>query len=280
MQQNVMIMNTNSTRFGITDFHPDSLPFVQEGQNWRAPIGRVHFLLVMQGEARMLIDGHQQTLTENTFLFLLPNMLLCPQTHSSDFRAQCLFFDFDFMSDFPLLLKAEISHKVAYSPLITPDTRTANLLQRYFEFIEERYRAPENNNEIIKGLLFALIMEVNRLYIHRETKVRVSRPDEITDRFFYQLHRHCKEEHYSAFYAGKLCISDKHLMRTIRQKTGQTFHFWLSDFLMREAKVLLRSTDMSIMEIAEILHFPNSSFFARFFRRHQGVPPLQFRKNR
>lgn len=228
----------------------------------------------------MLIDGHQQTLTENTFLFLLPNMLLCPQTHSSDFRAQCLFFDFDFMSDFSLLLKAEISHKVAYSPLITPDTRTANLLQRYFEFIEERYRAPENNNEIIKGLLFALIMEVNRLYIHRETKVRVSRPDEITDRFFYLLHRHCKEEHYSAFYAGKLCISDKHLMRTIRQKTGQTFHFWLSDFLMREAKVLLRSTDMSIMEIAEILHFPNSSFFARFFRRHQGVPPLQFRKNR
>ena len=166
------------------------------------------------------------------------------------------------MADFPLLLKAEISHKVAYSPLITPDTRTANLLQRYFEFIEERYRAPENNKEIIKGLLFALIMEVNRLYIHRETKVRVSRPDEITDRFFYLLHLHCKEEHYAAFYAGKLCISDKHLMRTIRQKTGQTFHFWLSDFLMREAKLLLKSTgNTAKLSIAAFRKLPKHCTF-------------------
>lgn len=273
-------MKTDSARFGMTRLSRDSLSFLQEGYTWRTPIGRVYFILVTQGDARVEINGHLQTFGGDAFLFLLPNMLIDSLLLSPDFQAQCLFFDFDFIADFPLLLKAEISHKASYAPIFIPDSRTANLLRLYFDFIEERYQVPEDNSEILKGLLFSLILEVNRLYARRATKVSVSRSDEITDRFFYLLHRHCKEEHNVAFYAGELCISDKHLMRTIRQKTGQTFHFWLTDFLMREAKLLLKSTDRSIMEIADELHFPNSSFFARFFRKYQGVSPLKFRKGR
>lgn len=282
MRQNPKAMNkhTDTPHFGMTDSAQDILPFMQAESIWRTPIGRVHFLLVLQGEARLQVDSHPQSLSKNTFLFLLPNMLLSSLSHSQDFRAQILFFDFEFMADFPLMLKAEISHTAAYAPCLTPDPPTADLLRNYFDFIHERYCAPENNEEIIKGLLFSLILEVNRLYARQETKVRVTRSAEITDRFFYLLHQHCKEEHHAAFYADKLCISDKHLMRTIRHKTGQTFHFWLSDFLMREARALLKSTDMSVQEIAEALHFPNSSFFARFFRKNQGIPPLQFRKSR
>lgn len=273
-------MNKNITHFGMTDPNQGLPPFMLTDQNWRTPIGRVHFLLVTQGCARMEIDGHQHSLDENTFLFLLPNMLIRTLSYSHDLRLHNLFFDFDFITDFPLLLKIEISHKATYAPNFTTDTRTANLLRRYFEFIYERYAVPECNEDIIKGLLFSLILEVNRLYTHKTTSVKISRPDEITDRFFYLLHRHCKKEHNAAFYAGKLCISDKHLMRTIRKKTGQTFHFWLSDFLMREAKLLLKSTDRSIQEIAETLNFPNSSFFARFFRKNEGIAPLQFRKKK
>lgn len=273
-------MNRRITHFGMTDPRQGLPPFILTDHTWRTPIGRVHFLLITQGNTLMEIDGHQHTLCEGSFLFLLPNMLVRTLSQSYDLCLQCLFFDFDFITDFPLLLKAEISHKVAYAPNFTTDTHTANLLRRYFEFIYDRYTSPESNEEIIKGLLFSLILEVNRLYTHEETTVRISRSDEITDRFFFLLHRHCKEEHNAAFYAGKLCISDKHLMRTIRQKTGQTFHFWLSDFLMREAKILLKSTDRSIQEIAETLHFPNSSFFARLFRKHEGLSPLQFRKSR
>lgn len=273
-------MNKNTTQFGMTDPNEGYPPFLQTDQIWRTHIGRVHFILVTQGFAKMEIDSHQHTLCENTFLFLLPNMLIRTLSYSQDLHLQYLFFDFDFINDFPLLLKAEISHKVAYAPSYKTDAHTTNLLRRYFEFIYERYTDPECNEEIIKGLLFSFILEVNRLYTHKKTTVKVSRSDEITDRFFYLLHRHYKEEHSAAFYAGKLCISDKHLMRTIRMKTGQTFHFWLSDFLMREAKLLLKSTDQSIQEVAEKLHFPNSSFFARFFRRNEGIPPLQFRKKK
>ena len=67
-------MNKNITHFGMTDPNQGLPPFMLTDQNWRTPIGRVHFLLVTQGCARMEIDGHQHSLDENTFLFLLPNM--------------------------------------------------------------------------------------------------------------------------------------------------------------------------------------------------------------
>ena len=41
-------------------------------------------------------------------------------------------------------------------------------------------------------------------------------------------------------------------MRVLKKSTGQTFHFWVIEFIMREAKLLLRSTTISITEISEL----------------------------
>lgn len=51
----------------------------------------------------------------------------------------------------------------------------------------------------------------------------------------------------------------------------------MADFILREAKLMLRSTDLSVTEIADKLSFPNSSSFARFFRKYTGFSPVQFR---
>lgn len=246
---------------------------------YRTPIGRIHFVLVEQGGALIEADGLNLLLHEGSFLFLLPNMTLHAQSHTPNFRYRYLFFDFDFMADFPLLLKADVSYKAIGAPARNLDAPTASLIGRYFEFIRERVHSG-SNSEIIKGLLFSLIMEVNRLYADENAPLKVSRPDELTDSFFYLLHLFFRKEHHAVFYADKLCVSDKHLMRTLRRTTGHTFHFWLSEFLLREAKQLLKSTDRSVTEISEELCFPNSSFFARFFRRHEGQSPQQFRKSR
>lgn len=42
--------------------------------------------------------------------------------------------------------------------------------------------------------------------------------------------------------------------------------------------MLLRSTDLSVTEIAELLGFGSPSLFARFFRRMTGSAPLSVRR--
>lgn len=245
----------------------------------RTPVGYVHFVLVLQGEAWVEIDGHALRLRKGAFLFLLPHMLLRGLSCVEDFSYEYLRFGFDYLSDFPLLLKAEISDNAVNAPHRLLDADTFSLASRYFDFIRGCHaRHTTTRADATKGLLFSFIVEMSCLYGSPSTADTASRPDELTDRFFSLLHTYYKEEHTAAFYADRLCVSDKHLMRTLKMRTGQTFHFWLSDFLMREAKLQLRSTGKSVSQIADELHFPNSSFFARFFRKHAGVSPLQFRK--
>lgn len=242
----------------------------------RTPIGYIHFILVMQGEAWVKVDGYNFRLVKGSFLFLLPNMLLGSITQTDDFLYGYLAFTFDYLSDFPLMLKTEISDQAINAPYCELNADNYDLIKRYFDFIDSR----KNNDEVTKGLLYSLIVEVSRIYSDRNIKVEVSRKDELISNFFRLLHIHYKKEHSSAFYAGYLCVSDKYLMRTLKLLTGRTFHFWLSDFIVREAKLQLRSTDKSVTQIADELYFPNSSFFSRFFRRYTGMSPLQFRKGK
>lgn len=271
---------TPNDNFGISLPTGELSLLFTAGQAERNPPGRVYFIVVLRGRAMLEIDGKEQLLQTRTFLFLTPGHLLRRLSQSDDFLFRYLFFDFDFLSDFPLLLKPEISNRATVRPYIRVDAATFNMIKKYYCFIEDRSAGSMNRTEVTKGLLFSFILEVSGLYADREVCVKMSRQDELTEGFFSLLHRYCDRERTAAFYAGKLCVTDKHLMRSIKRQTGETFRFWMTDFVVREAKLLLKSTDKSIQDITEELHFPNSSFFARFFRRHTGLSPLQFREGK
>jgi len=44
-----------------------------------------------------------------------------------------------------------------------------------------------------------------------------------------------------------------------------------------EAKVLLRTPSYNVAQVAEELHFSDQFFFAKFFKKHTGLTPSQFR---
>lgn len=248
-----------------------------KGQPLRTPLGRVYFITIIKGNALVEIDGKSYLLHEQSFLFLLPGHLLLQLSHTEDFLFQYLSFDFDFLADFPLLLKTDISNQAAHMPYLQMDERYFHLVKRYYDFMYDRYSDAECPKDVMKGMLFSFVIEVSRMYSGRNVSVKVSRQDELVDRFFNLLHKFCTQERTAGFYADKLYISDKHLMRSIKKQTGQTFHFWMTDFILREAKLMLKSTDETVTEIADKLNFPNSSFFAHYFRKYTGLSPVEFR---
>ena len=52
----------------------------------------------------------------------------------------------------------------------------------------DRYLCEDTGMEIIKGVLFSFVMEVNRIYSGRNDGVQVSHQDKLTDGFFKLLH--------------------------------------------------------------------------------------------
>lgn len=63
----------------------------------------------------------------------------------------------------------------------------------------------------------------------------------------------------------------------LRQTTGYVTTHWIADFTIRELKSLLCSTSLTVVQLADQLNFPDSSFLARYFRRHTGMSPQEYR---
>ncbi|MDR1370204.1 MAG: helix-turn-helix domain-containing protein, partial [Dysgonamonadaceae bacterium] len=48
-------------------------------------------------------------------------------------------------------------------------------------------------------------------------------------------------------------------------------------YFILEIKILLQSPKLTISEIAYRLDFPNESYFSRYFKRHTGMSPRDYR---
>ncbi len=70
------------------------------------------------------------------------------------------------------------------------------------------------------------------------------------------------------------------LSREFRRDFGRTLKEFLAAELCRRAESRLRRGDLSIKEIAAELGFGSEFYFSRFFRRHTGMAPRDYRQSR
>ena len=59
--------------------------------------------------------------------------------------------------------------------------------------------------------------------------------------------------------------------------TGFTAVEWIERYVILEAKVLLKSTNLSVQQISDKLNFPSQSFFGKYFKKVVGMSPKEFR---
>jgi AraC-like DNA-binding protein len=102
--------------------------------------------------------------------------------------------------------------------------------------------------------------------------------EQVLNFFKLLLHNHKKEKTLQ-FYASKMCLTPKYLSTIIKERTGRTAFSWINEVLISSTKYMLKTTDMTILQISEELNFPNPSFFGRFFKKHTGMTPVQYRES-
>lgn len=236
-------------------------------------------LLVTCGELFVEIDGRGYRLERGNMITLFPTHTLAVRWQSEHVACAWLWFAFDFMADFPLLLPPEAAERFGASPVsLLPDADFTVLEQAYGTLARYDAATEHPSREgLSKAQLFIFVSELLHRSAGCAVEIRGRRAETLADTFFALLHRHYMTERSLAFYADRLCITTKYLSKVIRRTTGRTVYYWIEEFVAKEAKRLLRSTDATMTEIAERLNFPNSSFFAKFFRRHTGSSPIEYR---
>ena len=92
------------------------------------------------------------------------------------------------------------------------------------------------------------------------------------------VHEHYLNKQQVRDYADMLFVTANYLNKAVKQITGKTALEQLHKMLIMEAKVLLKQGEMNISEVANYLNFEEPSYFARFFKKHTGYTPLDYRK--
>lgn len=107
--------------------------------------------------------------------------------------------------------------------------------------------------------------------------VAMPRQLEILREFGALLQSHVKEHHDVAFYAHKLLITPYYLS-TITSKVMQETPKSLIDkqLVMEMKKSILINTPLKV--IADQLHFEDTSYMSRFFKKHTKLTPSEYRE--
>ena len=101
-----------------------------------------------------------------------------------------------------------------------------------------------------------------------------------TFREFTRLLQQYPHEREVQWYAKQLGITPKYLSEICKDRSGKSAGEWIADITVTELKHYLRNTTMPIHEIARVMEFPNASFFCQYTKKHTGLTPNHFRKQK
>lgn len=240
-------------------------------------------MLCTQGNCHLTIHLREYNLKANSVAVIFPEIICKMEQVSED----CQFIYAVFSKE--LVNHADVfTHTIEYTPYIFEqpviDLRpeVSEILQDYLQVLIKAQnvtrtiidwaQASLSFTQIILGLRKTIIPQV-------ETNSRYSRNHEIVRELLRMAVQNYRHERNVSFYADKLHLSPQHLSTTVKKVTGKTPTEIISTLVIHDAQAKLRSSEMTIQEIAYSLNFPDISFFGKYFKRYTGMSPKQFRNS-
>ncbi len=168
----------------------------------------------------------------------------------------------------------------------------AAFLQWVWGVWEEKQDAPPSvDGNMAKRKVHHIYTVAVTIFVNRPFNTEIhqmasgnKRKEELTLRYFSLLDSHlddlvkgnATEMYELADIARVLCVSQKHLIKIIREERGNhPCHFYVQKIIER-SKELLLTTDEAIAQIAYTLTFDPSNF-TKFFKKHVGITPSAYR---
>lgn len=239
-------------------------------------LGGMVICLCRRYEGSIYIDGKEHKLGESS-IAILPEKHLVRFTESIKVETiQFIAVTTDYILNMPSPIDTSIFSYSRYIPVMQVSDSKFDDFQSYFRFLyKESNEKSTYQDEILRSILYALILEITGEYdaqYNLNTGAEIKSHD-VSDKFFHLLAVYYKENRTVQFYADKLNITSKYLTTAIKKTTGRPVLEWLHEAVLIEAKMLLKTTDLTVQEISDRLNFSSPSAFVQFFKKHTGTTP-------
>ena len=89
---------------------------------------------------------------------------------------------------------------------------------------------------------------------------------------------HYNEEIIIEEYARSRHVSTSWFNKSFKYAVGTTPRNYILSIRIRNAQILLETTDYNISSIASMVGYENAFYFSRLFKKHKGLSPAEYRK--
>lgn len=247
-------------------------------------------MFVTRGSVDITINLTRYKASRNDFITIIRGAVLNLHDWSDDFHAYAINFPAGFTRDLDLWKSTIDSVRVIVdNPVLTLAAEShaafmndcCALLYRTHSAADLTFR-----QEIVKNMLEGLMFAVSGFYRDKfsggdETlsSESISRSHDIFNNFMHLVLRDYEKCREVSYYADLLCITPKHLGYVARSTSGKLASEIISGVVMLDAKSKLKNSSLSVAQISDSLNFSNPSFFCKYFRKHAGMTPKQFRNS-
>lgn len=235
------------------------------------------------GKAILQLNFDTYEMHADNVLTLFPGDTVWWLKMSDDFHADILRYSSQLLREASLNIEQAVFRELK-EDRICSNTRIAQHVGRTIFNLLRYYFGEQHSKSIDRIVMLQLntfflgfydfITEAYPLRTRRST----SRTEELFRRFMELIEDHYREWHEVGDYADEMCITRKYLGMVTAKKTRLTPKHLIDEYIVLQLKLRLRSTNMSLQQIAAEFHFNDMSFFARYFKAHTGLTPAAWAK--
>lgn len=245
-------------------------------------MGLSQCLFVAKGPVEARLEA-ERSRSFGPLVILIPAGTIHGFKFGADTDGHVLTFDLDRLLSAASAAPQAAIQALFSAPRVAPldhDLAFAERLRRLVETLAAEFRQPDSQHSPVCTWLASSVLGLLAHAIGHPDTVESWRSPEALKLWQFKAHieanyaRHWPVERY----ARELKMSETSLNRLCRRLAGVTAFHLIQERVALEARRRLMYLAVSINSISAELGFKDPAYFSRFFRRHCGVAPHEFRR--
>lgn len=241
-------------------------------------VGFFALLIVTNGQGTHQIDLKEYPLKKGTVLKIAKGQVHAFQ-ENPNYEGFLILFTEEFVLNYFSKSSIEfISHLYNYhisKPLVESGNFNETFITELKVELEEENSYAQKN--IVAAMLELYLLRLERLTQTADLPKKNHQHYPIFLEFKNLVEAQFKSTRNVKDYAEMLHISTKHLNQIVKEFTLNTAKHFIDDFVTLEIKRAIVSTNTSLKEIGYDMGFDEVTNFTKFFKKHTGTTPKQFK---
>ncbi|MBU3809910.1 MAG: helix-turn-helix domain-containing protein [Candidatus Phocaeicola faecipullorum] len=258
----------------------DKDEWLPSGKTMKVDVDTIIFC--RKGTALIEIDLIPYEIVANTQLIIIAGSIVHNISNSDDFKISYIIFKHEVYDEATAQLEPSFTFFLKEYPCVQLGEKRINKMNYLVEAMEDFYNEKTNcfRVKILKNNIQSFLLDVydkTRTLFKIDKSEEVGRREELFIKFIHLIHNFCPKEREVGFYAEKLYITSRYLSSITQSVAEKSAKYIIDKHAIQRIKIMLKYSNMSIQDISYELNFPDQSFFARYFKKHTGMTPIEYR---